>query len=160
MSTGPSTGGAFFDDGPAFTDDGAFGAAVIFAPAGADARAGFADIGFAPGFVPGLPPAFAPGFADDGDDGFSGRGAFDAVEPGTRFAFGAFEAGREDFGDDAGRFFVGICGAPSLAGATLSTGSYGMVRAAAAIAPARVWRAATSAACRRRAVSEASAATS
>ncbi len=122
MSTGPSNSGAFFDDdGPAFTDDGAF-AAVGFAPG---LPGIFAVAGCAPGFVD---ADFAPGCVDDGFEPgrgafdavepgsrFGGRGAFDAVEPGTRFAFGAFEDGREDFGDDAGRFFVGIWGAPSLA---------------------------------------------
>jgi hypothetical protein len=108
MSTGPSNSGAFFDDdGPAFTDDGAF-AAVGFAPG---LPGIFAVAGCAPGFVD---ADFAPGCVDDGFE--PGRGAFDAVEPGSRFGGrGAFEDGREDFGDDAGRFFVGIWGAPSLA---------------------------------------------
>jgi hypothetical protein len=128
MMTGPSFACAFLGEGPAFTDDGVFGCGA----------------------------GFAPDSVGSDDDGFGGRGAFDAVDPGSRFTRAFFEAGREDFGDDAERFFGGICGGPSPAAATLSTGFYGMVRAAAAMAPARVWRAATTAACRRRAVSPAS----
>jgi hypothetical protein len=140
MSTGPSNGGAFFDGGPAFTDDGVLAVAFILAPAGAEARASFTDVGFAPDLPPAFTPAFAPGFADDGDDGFNGRGALDAVEPGTRFVFGAFAEERDDFGDDVGRFFVGICGPPSPAAARLSTGSCRMMRPAAASLSTRARR--------------------